>query len=155
MVLFYCFQIYWFLLNLWTLYEGETRSNQPYLFLVEIHPFLFRCNCLPLVGRTSTNGVQVPKQGAAYWFSGWHLLIAKRFWNPKCLCIPKRSYTVVKTLTCEKPNACAISSTWICPSEYTRSQTLYIFYRRWHFVGCPDPAYLKDVLPYLDPLPRM
>ena len=65
------------------------------------------------------------QQGAAYWCSGCHLLITKGFGDPTAvsLRIPKRSCKIVETLPCEMSNACAISSTWIHPSEYTRSWT--------------------------------
>ena len=65
--------------------------------------------------------------------------------------IPKRSCKIVETLPCEMPNACAISSTWIRLSVYTRSQTfLHISLS----VASSGRSYLasssKDVLPHLN-----
>ena len=63
------------------------------------------------------------QQWAVYWCSGWHLLVAKEFWDPAgcSLCIPKRACKIVETLPCEMCNAFAISSTLI------QSTSIYIY----------------------------
>ena len=65
--------------------------------------------------------------------------------------IPKRSCKIVETLPCEMPNACAISSTWIHLSEYTRSRTFLHISSSVASSGRPDLASSsKDVLPHLN-----
>ena len=56
------------------------------------------------------------------------ILICSSLWDlgtqrAVSLRIPKRSCKIVETLPCKMHNACAISSTWIRLSEYTRSRT--------------------------------
>ena len=54
--------------------------------------------------------------------------------------IPKRSCKIVETLPCEMPNACAISSTWIRLSEYTRYRVFLHISSSVASVGRPDLA---------------
>ena len=61
--------------------------------------------------------------------------------------IPKRSCKIVETLPCEMPNACAVSSTCIRLSEYTRSRTFLHISSSVASSGRPDLASSsKDVL---------
>ena len=65
--------------------------------------------------------------------------------------IPNRSCEIVETLPCEMPNACAVSSTWIRLSEYTRSRTFLHISSSVAPIGRPDLASSsKDVLPRLN-----
>ena len=70
--------------------------------------------------------------------------------------IPKRSCKIVETLPCEMPNACAISSTWIRLSQYTRSRISYTFFRRWHQVGVQTWLHLLKTFYHVwIPLPKI
>ena len=65
--------------------------------------------------------------------------------------ISKRSCKIVETLPCEMPNACAISSTLIRLSEYTRSRIFLHISSSVASSGRPDLASSsKDVLPRLN-----
>ena len=65
------------------------------------------------------------QQGAAYWCLVAICSSLRDLGTQQAVSLrtPKLSCKIVETLPCEMPNACAISSTWIHLSEYTRSWT--------------------------------